>query len=654
MKKQEKLPQHLQKKLITRFFEFRIPWTEFLILAVGLGCTVWGKLIVIQRQESPNLLAQLGQVVLPDALFFTGILFIVSCLYALKPSAWTARCTLVIVALTSAWSVLNAGWLIKTGVQLQPGVLMVLIRNPVEIWPFVQAHLRASLKEAIMLAAVTFGVCGFFVWCLSRPRKVLAARAYYAKWAAGTALMIITLFLARSATSSSTNPSFTIEVLGFSSHWHALISSAAYHTEDTVQTRNIARAGERKILAPSCSPNDLPNVILVFMESVSYSASSLGNPKVTMMPFLAQLAREGVEFQLTRVPVSHTTQAFWTALTSTSPSIQADYIEAVPADKPYESLASILARVGYRSGFFEMAKGSFECAPGLFNNLDFDWAWFRENLEDPSAYLGYLAGDDCKMIEPFFDWALKSSRPFLLTMITSVTHDPYEIPAWFAEPEEKPYDKYLQTIRYTDYFLEQLCKALSDHNLEKNTILCVMGDHGTSFRVQAGKGRWNPYEEIIRVPWVIRWPGHIKAGQRIDWSCSQMDVTPTILKLIGFDITEAGFEGKDAFITSESNRRFYFSSWYSKSQMGYIEGNRKVVYWPYLNKVFKYDLATDPNEQHPTIVSPNEMQQIKNDILNWQKSTQIVIDPRRFTDRVLFSHWQTFSTGRLAWAYYVP
>ena len=94
--------------------------------------------------------------------------------------------------------------------------------------------------------------------------------------------------------------------------------------------------------------------------------------------------------------------------------------DAYSEAKPYESLATILGRTGYRTAFFEMSKGNFECAPGFFSNMGFDWAWFRENLEDPSAYIGYLGGDDCRMIEPAFEWIKAGARPFFLLMITSV------------------------------------------------------------------------------------------------------------------------------------------------------------------------------------------------------------------------------------------
>ena len=160
-----------------------------------------------------------------------------------------------------------------------------------------------------------------------------------------------------------------------------------------------------------------------------------------------------------------------------------------------------------------MSKGSFECGPGFFTNLGFDWVWFRENLGDESAHLGYLSGDDCRMIEPAMEWLMAQPGAAILAMITSVSHDPYDVPMWFDEPKEELYDKYLQSLRYTDYFLKQLCHALKERGLEENTILCVLGDHGTSFRSNTGFARWSPCEEVIRVPWLIRWPGRLEAGQ---------------------------------------------------------------------------------------------------------------------------------------------
>jgi glucan phosphoethanolaminetransferase (alkaline phosphatase superfamily) len=550
-----------------------LPRAEIIILIIGFACTIYGKLAILQRQKSPNLLAELSRVTFPDVLFFAAVLLLISCLYMLKPSAFIARCAMVVATLISTWSVLNLAWLMESGVQLQPGILMILAGNFKELWAPVQVRLASNLTQVVALVMIALGGFIFFLWCFIRPGKHFSTRTSHARRSAVISIAIALLVLAKPNTEPNTNSSLAGEVLGFSSHWYALVSSVVkFRTEPSfpVQSPNIKYAGQHQIGNPELSPEDLPNVVLVLLESISHSVASLNNPQVQQMPQLASLANEGVEFRLTYAPVPYTTKAFWTILTSTSPIVEADHVEAIPAKQPYGGLPSILARVGYRSAFFEMSKGSFECAPGLFNNLAFDWAWFRENLEDASAYIGYMGGDDLRMLKPAFEWAKKDSRPFFLMMTTSISHDPYEVPAWFGEKKETTYENYLQTVSFTDYFLKQLCQSLSEHGLEENTILCILGDHGTSFRVKESKGRWVPYEEVIRVPWVIRWPGHIKGGQVIDWPCSQLDVTPTILNLIGFDISKAGFEGKDAFSTSEANRRLYFSSLLADSPIGWV------------------------------------------------------------------------------------
>ncbi len=623
----------------------------------GLACAVWGKLVIIARQRPESGFAEGMAAVLPDIFFFVAVALVIRLLYILKPSVAVARCALVMATAVSVWSVCNMGWLMRSGVQLQPGLVVVLFRDFKEVLPVVASQFVTHLIPAILLLMLVFAAVAFFVWRLCHPLQVVHVRFLHVRWAAVKLFIVLLLLLIQPILESRADSNMTTEVLDFSSHWRALVASTAGLYEDEpvkIVTRNIQRAGQRQVTLPDCASSDLPNIVLVLLESVSHCTTSLGDGEPDVTPFLAQLSDEGVEFRLTRVPVSHTTKAYWAALTSTTPVIEADYVEAIPVKEPYEGLATLLGRVGYRSGFFMMSKGSFECAPGFFNNLGFDHVWFREDLNDASANLGYLSGDDFRLIEPAAEWIEESEEPYFLMVMTSVSHDPYNVPEWFDEPRDKLYDKYLQSLSYTDCFVEELSDKLKELDSDDNTIFCVMGDHGTSFRSQTNVARWYPYEEVLRVPWVLRWPGHVEAGLDIDWPCSQLDFAPTILNLVGYDVSEAGFEGKDAFTPSDPDRRLYFSSWYSNSPIGYVEGNRKVVYWPYIDKVFEYDLAGDYRERNAVETTAHETMLIKEDLLEWQGRSRIEIDPDRRAQHFLYSRWQVFSDGRSAWANYIP
>jgi glucan phosphoethanolaminetransferase (alkaline phosphatase superfamily) len=626
-------------------------------LLIAAAWTVGAKLMAVRRHDPGNVWVAWADVALWDVVFFASVILLFSLLYTYRPAPLFARGGLLVAVLVLLWGVANSAWLMATGVQLQPGILAALGHAPMEFWPIVKTHLMRNLHYAIPIIVTLLAAGVWFVWRLVHPVRVVASQRYHIRRAVVVTGLLFVSLLTQRLCHARSGMGFAGEVLGFSSHWYALVSvvnGGSRHPRALTQSRDLPRAGERQIVPPGGAADGLPNVALVLLESVPWTVTSLADAQQQTTPNLLQVASEGTEFVLTRVPVPHTTKAFWSVLTGTTPDVQPDAAEAVLMDEPYEALPSILARSGYRSAFFEMSKGTFECAPGFFSNLGFRWAWFRENLEDPSANLGYFGGDDCKMIEPMFRWVERGSQPFFLMMITSAAHDPYEVPEWFGEARQNPYENYLQAVRYTDYFLGRFCEQLRERGLEENTILCVLGDHGETFREHSRTTRWAPYEELIRVPWVVRWAGRVERGARVEWPCSQLDVAPTLLNLIGFDVSDAGFEGKDAFEPSPADRRLFYASWLADSPFGFVEGHRKWVYWPYTDAVFVYDLLIDPDEESPVAVVGREKDRIVDELVRWRLSSHFVIPAKRFRKRLVFDHWQTFSSGRSAWAYYVP
>ena len=155
------------------------------------------------------------------------------------------------------------------------------------------------------------------------------------------------------------------------------------------------------------------------------------------------------------------------------------------------------------------------------------------------------------------------------------------------------------------------------------------------------------------MPWIIRWPGHVEPGRRVRWPCSQLDVTPTILNLVGFDITSAGLEGLDALGPPRPDRRLYFSTWSRRSPLGSVQGSRKVIYWPYTDTLLEYDLAADPGEQHPRKIEGPQRQTLAEEFVRWRDGRVMSAGVKRFRERLLYDHWRAFSSGRSSWAYYV-
>lgn len=633
---------------------FRTP-PETILLALAFGWTVAMKLFVLHRSGALGMFNACSTAV-EDLAFFACVCFLFSLIRLAGPGVWASRLLILLSAMILGWSCLDAAWLLTAGVQLHPSILGLLAHEPTGFFPVVYDHLVHRPFFTTLLAVTASGGIAWIIYRIIRPActRQLDLRTQHRRWTWATLplLMITTIVWA----SCRTNLNEPGRYLGHNSHWQALLSytSCGNRRADTrPSNRSLPLENERVLSPPHTATDAMPNVVLLMLESMSYSASSLDSENTDAAPALARLANEGMRFTRTYAPIPHTSKSFWAVLTGSMPDTSSDAAECVPADRTYESLATMLRRNGYRSAFFQMAKGSFECTPGLFANMGFDHAWFRENLRDPSAHLGYLGGDDARMLEPAFSWASSKPGPFFLMMITSAAHDPYDLPAWYASPGNTPQEKYAQAIRFNDYILQRVCDALHERALENNTLLCVLGDHGESFRPY-GSRRWMPYEEVIRVPWVIRWPGHIRPGQHVDALCSQLDVTPTILSMLGYGITEAAFEGGDARTPSPPDRKLFFSSWYADGPRGYIEDRHKRVYWPRSGEVFSYDLANDPGEQSPQTIDNTSKNKIIEILRHHENTCSIDIPQHRFVQRLVFEHWRVFASGRSAWAYYVP
>ncbi len=635
-----------------------VPRLDALLLAGAFALTVGAKVLAARNYAVTLRGTALGAVILSDVCFFLGVAAVVMLLPRGAGRHWSALTTTLIAGTLAIWSVLNAAWLLITGVQLQLGALCVVLQYPSEFWPTVRQHV---VGRPLLVALVGLGGLAGFVgagWQIARPRGIVSRLRRRLWRAAAAGVLAAVCGLGQRAVSHLGMIPSVGEALTYSSHWEALVAALGVSFEgDGLDSaaRVMPHRGERRVRLPEVAGGAPPNVVLVLLESVSYKAREAGTPEFAAMPVLGGLTAEGVEFTNTRVPVSQTGKAFWTVLSGTTPDVYSDFAEALLVDEPYEGLPTLLGRLGQRSAFFEMSKGSFECAPGLFANFGFDWAWFRENLEDQTADLGYLAGDDFRLLDPAFDWLRRVGGPFFLMLITSATHDPYEVPAWFEPPATGgDHAKYVQTLRYTDAFLGELLRRLEQQGLRDDTLLCVLGDHGDSFRAESRKNRWVPYEEVLRVPWVIRWPGHVPAGTRYDWPCSQLDVAPTLLTLLGFDVSAAGFDGRDALTASDPARRLYFSSWYPGSPSGYVEAGHKFVYWPQGGRVFAFDLAGDPLEREGVTVEGPAREQVIADVLSWTRASYLSFPATRFRKQFLYDHWWAFSSGRYGRAYYVP
>ncbi len=107
--------------------------------------------------------------------------------------------------------------------------------------------------------------------------------------------------------------------------------------------------------------------------------------------------------------------------------------------------------------------------------------------------------------------------------------------------------EYLASVHSVDRNLGRVLAALESNGQADNTIVIFTSDHGFNMAHHGiwhkGNGRWllktdqgnrpNLWDNSLRAPAIIRWPGKIVAGSTVTHTTSCLDWFPSLLSLVG-------------------------------------------------------------------------------------------------------------------------
>lgn len=633
-----------------RLYNFLAARAYSVIIFGALFCTMAVKLFHSWRY---NWLSEYLGWVLTDISFLLVVEVILALVCFRWPKRWVLRTATIIAAVVCAWSIMNAGWLIRTGTQILPRVLLPLIRAPLHTLCIIGVNLIKMPKTAIILLGPSAIALTFFFFVLANPQLPAYNRKRFFSRVIISIIIVVISITVRRAVSGRSSPQIASLGLHYNCHLRAVISIAVSDYRRSFKPeRKIPTFDQLKITRKLQQLNH--NIVVVVLEGIQYQYTSFADRRNNLTPYLATLAGQGVEFSNTRSSITHTTKALFVLLTGRFSSASQDIAETVPVVKPYAGIVTILRdKLGYRTAFFQSAMGNFESRPGLVYNLGFDKFWAREDLNDPNSFLGYLACDEFSMLKPVTEWIKADERPFFLTILCSVTHDPYEIPEWFDTPAREPLERYRQSILYTDKFLAALDVELARLNLIDKTIFCVIGDHGEAFGEHGQLGHaLIAFDEVLRVPFCLRAPFLVEPGAKVAEPVSSVDLTPTLLGLLGFETETVGFDGVNALGSIPQGRKVYFSGWMQEGPAGFVQGERKFIYNPADRTACVYDIGTDPLELVRMKPPEQQVQKIVDEIVAWRKSTIFQLDQQRSGKKVLFDRWLCRWTNRVCSASY--
>ena len=98
--------------------------------------------------------------------------------------------------------------------------------------------------------------------------------------------------------------------------------------------------------------------------------------------------------------------------------------------------------------------------------------------------------------------------------------------------------EYLRCVKGIDDNLKRILDYLKDNDLLENTIVVYTSDQGMLLGEHDFMDKRWMYEESIRMPLIVRWPGVTQQGSTNDWLINNTDFMPTLLDIAGIEIPE--------------------------------------------------------------------------------------------------------------------
>ena len=244
-----------------------------------------------------------------------------------------------------------------------------------------------------------------------------------------------------------------------------------------------------------------------------------------------------------------------------------------------------------------------------------DTAWTREGLNavrrngeiiDVDQYLMFLFRDEAvKFIDQSRD------RPFLLYFPMNSPVPPLQVPKSYFE-RLRPSIPNIAQRGYNAMLLAQddvvgsLLEALRRNGLDRDTFVVFVSDNGNALSRPGSNapfsgGKFSTYEGGIRMPFMMRWPDHIAAGQIYAQPVSTLDILPTVAAACGVSTAPAqALDGVDLlpFLQAQASGTPHEALFWKLSGYSAVRVGKWKLYLETKTGVAKlFDLDTDPAEK---------------------------------------------------------
>ncbi len=318
------------------------------------------------------------------------------------------------------------------------------------------------------------------------------------------------------------------------------------------------------LLSPTshATPSARPNVVVVLADDQGWGDLSINGNSNLSTPRIDSLAKDGALFERFYVcPVCSPTRAeFLTGRYHPRGGVHGVSTGGERLNLDEKTIADTFKAAGYATGAFGKWHNGTQYpyhpnARGFDEYYGFTSGHWGSYFDPPLDHNGKPVRGKGFIIDDLTDHALKfiadnKQRPFLCYVPFNTPHSPMQVPDQFyrkfakLELKLRARNPRQEDVAFTraalamceniDWNVGRILDRLEELKLADRTIVLYFSDNGpNSWRWNGGmKGRKGSTDEGgVRAPFLIRWPGHIRAGARIPQVAGAIDLLPTLAAL---------------------------------------------------------------------------------------------------------------------------
>jgi arylsulfatase A-like enzyme len=390
-----------------------------------------------------------------------------------------------------------------------------------------------------------------------------------------------------------------------------------------------------------------PNILLIFTDDHGYGDVSTYHESDVRTPHIDSIAAEGMLFTAMRANCTVCSPSRAALLTGR----YADRVgvPGVIRTKPEDSwgyfdpnvptIADELKNVGYHTAIVGKWHLGLE-SPNTPNERGFDFfhGFLGDMMDSYTSHLRHgnnYMRRNAEVIEPqghatdlFSNWAAdylhersaKTNQPFFLYLAYNAPHFPIEPPEdWLTRVKQRAPqldDKRSKNVAFVEQLddgIGRVLAALKQTGLDQNTLVVFTADNGGSLPHAQNNDPWRDgkqshYDGGLRVPFMVRWPGHIAPGSRSDYAGLNFDLFPTFLELASgkpaADLDSVSLVPLLSGKSITAPRDLYFvrreggPAYGGKSYEAIIRGDWKLMQNNPYSLLELYNLKDDPHERN--------------------------------------------------------